>query len=68
MLVVMSRDMSLLMQCIGNSHLIGCQIVKDEAVMISSFLDRHNKYFVESKVWFFPSFFAVKIHEISHNR
>ncbi|CAA6669952.1 unnamed protein product [Spirodela intermedia] len=49
MLVVMSKDMSLLMQCIGNSHLIGCQIVKDEAVMISTFLDRHNKYFVKSK-------------------
>uniref|UniRef100_A0A1D1XHG4 Midasin n=1 Tax=Anthurium amnicola TaxID=1678845 RepID=A0A1D1XHG4_9ARAE len=49
MLVTLSRDVSLLLRCIGNSHLNACHGVKGEAEMLSSFIDKHVQSFVKSK-------------------
>ncbi|MQL83108.1 hypothetical protein Taro_015594 [Colocasia esculenta] len=48
-LVTLSKDTSLLLRCIGNSHLNACHAVRVEAETISTFVDKYIHSFVKSK-------------------
>ncbi|XP_078434368.1 midasin-like protein isoform X2 [Wolffia australiana] len=48
-LVVMTSDMALVTECVGNAHLSGCRDVRDEALKISEFLGCQTERLFKSK-------------------